>query len=239
MSLSGFVLKKFASTSKAMKIKEVTDKVDKASTKFANTMIGDRFTKITDVIFFLILGYIYYLLIPQEGVPFTDPYSSMPNWLVSYFTILSSISAVINQTIGNFVHALCGVVWIFIRLFILAPYSLWVNYFSPQVGFQAIQNGMINFGVSFLLMITWMTGWVLIWSGIINSWEKGLKIGFKIVIYMTAISVIPYVIVGVIKYSTGQCPFTVQEISLWHLLEAFWNFVKDMPSYIGLAMQVI
>jgi len=56
---------------------------------------------------------------------------------------------------------------------------------------------------------------------------------------MTAISVIPYVIVGVIKYSTGQCPFTVQEISLWHLLEAFWNFVKDMPSYIGLAMQVI
>lgn len=238
MSLSGFVLKKFASTSKAMKVKEVTDKVDKASTKFASTMMGDSLTRITDVILFLILGAMYYAVIPHEGIIGT-PYADMPNSLASFFYWVAWGFGAFHEILGTFVKAIGGFVWVMIKLFIVAPYSLWVNYFSPQVGFQAIQNGMINFGVSFLLMCTWMIGWIFIWSGIINSWEKGLKTGFKIVIYMTAISVIPYVIVGVIKYSTGQCPFTVQEISLWHLIEAFWNFFKDMPSYIGLAMQVI
>jgi len=171
-----------------MKIKEVTDKVDKASTKFANTMIGDRLTKFTDIIFFLLLGYMYYLIIPQESVTYVGAYEDMPNWLASYFTLWSSIWAVLNQAIGNFVHALGAIIWIAIKLFIIAPYSLWVNYFSAQVGYKTIEQGLISPDIAFGLMITWMTGWVLIWSGIINSWEKGLKIGFKIVIYMTAIS---------------------------------------------------
>jgi len=203
-------------------LKEGVTKVDDITKNFVSTMMGKKFAKLKGLAFFLVICYMYYLVTPSHVFDVSrtpsNVYNEMPNWLVIFFTKISYVAGIFDKAFANVVHAGAVIVWALFKLFIVAPYSVYVNYISPQVGFHAIEEGIAHYPVSFLIMCAWAFGWLLIYSGIINGTESFFLNGCRIVLWIAIISLIPYIIIGV----TGQG--SIAEFSIWRIVDVFFKF---------------